>query len=303
MELLAFWLSILGFTSLFGTFILSFIAQKRDPEEFRSQYLWYVAISWIWFALQFLGFIELTLLHNPQDAVIAVIGISRSILSVLITYRITALLISIDTGTVGRRQKLYGVLLSMLVGILIIAVILVENGVVAYLVSLLVNGCFGGFFLIYWLKVRNREGDFRSERMSSFLVLSAIAYLMVGLYTVLFLFFPRFYRPVYDTLATALFILVWCVNDVAIYVREMSRQENPEREKESVDPLTMYGLTPREQEIARHVVTGLSYKEIADVLNISPRTVETHVYRVFKKCSVANKMELGGKLFQFRTNT
>jgi RNA polymerase sigma factor (sigma-70 family) len=93
------------------------------------------------------------------------------------------------------------------------------------------------------------------------------------------------------------------VNDVAIYVREMSRQEAPEEKREFVDPLTLYGLTPREQEIARQVVTGLSYKEIADVLNISPRTVETHVYRVFKKCDVANKMELGGKLFHLRTNT
>lgn len=302
MELLVFWLSILGFTSLFGTFILSLIAQKRGPEEFRLQYLWYVAISWIWFALQFLGYIELTLLHNPQNAVIAVIGISRSILSVLITYRITALLVSIDTGTVGRRQKLYGVVLSILVGILIIAVILAKHGVVAYIVSLLVNGCFGGAFLLYWVKVRNREGDFRSERMSSFLMLSAIAYLMVGLYTVLFLLFPQYYRPVYDTLATALFILAWCVNDVAIYVREMSGQESSER-KQVVDPFTKYGLTPREQEIARHVMTGLSYKEIADVLTISPRTVETHVYRIFKKCEVANKMELGGKLFHVRTTT
>ena len=303
MELLVFWLSILGFTSLFGTFILSLIAQKRGPEEFRAQYLWYVAISWIWFALQFLGYIELTLLHNPQNAVIAVIGISRSILSVLITYRITALLVSIDTGTVGRRQKLYGVVLSVLVGILIIAVILAENGVVAYIVSLLVNGCFGGAFLLYWVKVRNRQGDFRSERMSSFLVLSAVAYLMVGLYTVLFLLYPHLYRPVYDTLATALFILAWCVNDVAIYVREMSRQEPSERNQSGVDPFTMYGLTPREQEIARHVMTGLSYKEIADVLTISPRTVETHVYRIFRKCEVANKMELSRKLFYLRTTT
>ena len=303
MELLAFWLSILGFTSLFGTFILSFIAQKRGPEEFRSQYLWYVAISWIWFALQFLGFIELTLLQNPQDAVIAVIGISRSILSVLITYRIAALLVSIDTGTVSRTQRRHGVVLSILVGIVIIAVILVESRVVGYIVSLLVNGCFGAAFLVFWLRIRHRSGDFRSERTSSFLVLSGVAYLMVGLYTILFLLFPRFYRPVYDALATALFILVWCVNDVAIYVREMSRQEASEEKREFVDPLTLYGLTPREQEIARLVVTGLSYKEIADVLNISPRTVETHVYRVFKKCDVANKMELGGKLFHLRTNT
>ena len=182
--------------------------------------------------------------------------------------------------------------------------ILVENGVVAYIVSLLVNGCFGGFFLIYWLKgaKQGRRFQIRADVLLSRAIGNRLSH-GGTLYTVLFLFFPRFYRPVYDTLATALFILVWCVNDVAIYVREMSRQENPEREKESIDPLTMYGLTPREQEIARHVVTGLSYKEIADVLNISPRTVETHVYRVFKKCSVANKMELGGKLFQFRTNT
>jgi DNA-binding CsgD family transcriptional regulator len=51
-------------------------------------------------------------------------------------------------------------------------------------------------------------------------------------------------------------------------------------------------LTPRELEIALLAAGNLSNREIADRLVVSPRTVETHIYRVMDKLGVSRRQEL-----------
>ena len=57
-----------------------------------------------------------------------------------------------------------------------------------------------------------------------------------------------------------------------------------------------FGLSPREQQIAMMISRGLSDKEIADELNISPGTVTTHKKNIFKKLEVHSRIELMGKV-------
>jgi DNA-binding NarL/FixJ family response regulator len=51
-------------------------------------------------------------------------------------------------------------------------------------------------------------------------------------------------------------------------------------------------LTNRENEILRLISAGLSYKQIADQLFISSRTVESHKYNILTKLNLKNKNEL-----------
>lgn len=50
-------------------------------------------------------------------------------------------------------------------------------------------------------------------------------------------------------------------------------------------------LSLREAEILRRVAAGLLYKEIADVLGISPHTVHNHVKNIYAKLHAANREE------------
>jgi DNA-binding NarL/FixJ family response regulator len=52
------------------------------------------------------------------------------------------------------------------------------------------------------------------------------------------------------------------------------------------------GLTPREQEVLRHIARGYMYKEIALRLEISPKTVEAHVSSVLRKLQLSSRHEL-----------
>jgi len=55
------------------------------------------------------------------------------------------------------------------------------------------------------------------------------------------------------------------------------------------DPLA--GLSDREGEVLRHLADGLTDREIAERLGISPRTVETHVGSVLNKLGVKNRAQ------------
>lgn len=51
-------------------------------------------------------------------------------------------------------------------------------------------------------------------------------------------------------------------------------------------------LTPQELEVARLAATGLSNPQIASRLFLSPRTVSSHLYRVFPKLGITSRAEL-----------
>ena len=56
------------------------------------------------------------------------------------------------------------------------------------------------------------------------------------------------------------------------------------------------GWTAREREIAQHLVTGCTSKQIARLLGLSPRTVEAHRSRLMKKLGAATHGELVARL-------
>ena len=61
---------------------------------------------------------------------------------------------------------------------------------------------------------------------------------------------------------------------------------------ETAQPSKSYGLTPRELETVRFVTQGCSNREIATRLNISEETVKRHLYNVFDKVGMSNRVEL-----------
>ena len=58
-----------------------------------------------------------------------------------------------------------------------------------------------------------------------------------------------------------------------------------------VDP-ELEQLTTREREVLRHIARGYLYKEIAQRLGISAKTVEAHVSAVLRKLQLSNRHEL-----------
>jgi len=59
-------------------------------------------------------------------------------------------------------------------------------------------------------------------------------------------------------------------------------------------------LTPREREVLRHIARGYMYKEVAQSLGISVKTVEAHVSAVLRKLQLSSRHELSRWAMQRR---
>lgn len=59
-----------------------------------------------------------------------------------------------------------------------------------------------------------------------------------------------------------------------------------------------YELTRREGEVMKHLLQGLSTKQIAATLRISPYTVQEHFTAIFDKVGVRSRRQLVGKVFR-----
>jgi DNA-binding NarL/FixJ family response regulator len=73
----------------------------------------------------------------------------------------------------------------------------------------------------------------------------------------------------------------------AFVLQEFSAPERPSAQDASLD-----SLTPREREVLHHLARGYSYKRIGARLDISPRTVESHVGAVLRKLQLTSRHEV-----------
>jgi DNA-binding CsgD family transcriptional regulator len=77
----------------------------------------------------------------------------------------------------------------------------------------------------------------------------------------------------------------------------LKKSEIPESERELAtdyleENMIYYGLTERQKEIARLVIQDYKYKEIAEMLFRTLKTVEKHIENISKKIDVKNRKEL-----------
>ena len=57
-------------------------------------------------------------------------------------------------------------------------------------------------------------------------------------------------------------------------------------------------LTPRERQVVRLIARGYTYRETSDRLDISVKTLETHMHHIFNKLGIASRHELSALAFE-----
>jgi DNA-binding CsgD family transcriptional regulator len=69
-----------------------------------------------------------------------------------------------------------------------------------------------------------------------------------------------------------------------------------ELERVSVSPTADAGLTPSERRVAQLAATGMTNREVAGALFISPKTVEANLARIYRKLGIRSRAELGQRM-------
>lgn len=108
----------------------------------------------------------------------------------------------------------------------------------------------------------------------------------------------RFIREPLD-LTIVFWLIINAVTLVWVYKKTFmpafDEKEQPEENRRSLSEriaeiCSQYKLTPREKELMELIYSGMSNKEIAETLFLSESTVKTHIYNIFKKMEVKNRV-------------
>jgi DNA-binding NarL/FixJ family response regulator len=78
---------------------------------------------------------------------------------------------------------------------------------------------------------------------------------------------------------------IWLSRDILVEAVINGQGKKPSANHEKT------GLTPRELEVLALIATGANNTQVAEKLFISENTVKTHIYNIFKKINVPNRLQ------------
>lgn len=164
------------------------------------------------------------------------------------------------------------------------------------------------FELFLWLLLTDSARNLRISAAAVFIpfflafeLLSSILSYLVSPLLVTLLSIPFSTVIPAFSLVTALVFVAGCFLYLSVGTGKVATQPRKEAEDDQaaqalsarLESLAGYReLTPREREIALLLAQGNSYKRVAELLFVSPSTVQTHAKALYRKLSIHSKQEL-----------
>lgn len=296
---LVLWFNMIGFTLMFASVGLSYLIYDRNRAIWLRDYLIYAAAYTVWLLFATWVFFRAVYLTDPLPLLTSIFARARSIVSILIV--VFGPLFFFRCGGYAIKGPVLAVIVSVATAITgAIAVLLIApNQTLGYIVTPLFNLYLSVLASISFAAVRKRPRAVQRPMMP-LLLYSVIAYAMLSLFGV---FLPMLTTPEQGLFIHAIgagtFLSGWAVLMIVVNMRWISRRSAPG----TATPyafLSDYGVTKREAEVVELLLTGMTSAQIAQQLFVSHRTVETHLYNVYGKCDVANRIELVAKIAAYR---
>ena len=286
------WFSILSFTVIFAVLGLAAVYFMRKPSSWMKYFLLYLGSMTL-----FQIFFSVTLfsqfyLDRDLELFLLFFNFFRLAVSCVLLYTFPGFVLLLSGKPMGPRKRL---LLFVLPGILLAAgsvVVIWELHTAASVLNTLFYFYLSGFALFGIIKTKPRPEQPDKLVMVVFLYLSLLFYVGKGVDTIWTAGRPPedqaavvrfFYGPLFIFLWGMLFLIFF----VLVFTGKIKIDEGARFES-----FRRFGITEREMEIIQYIVDGDNNKEIGEKLFISARTVETHLYNIYRKMKVKNRIEL-----------
>lgn len=296
MLLFLVWFGIGSFAVLFVAFVLNLVRYARFPGGRQLPFIALMGATLVWLTIYTYALFAEAFVGPLGVAVRSYLGVLRTIITALVIFLVPSIVVAPRNTTrpVGRTAIL--ALPAAVYAVVIAVVFTTVTLQTSAAISVVVRGYLWGFCLWgTWGTID--AGKNRTPRSTYSAGVLWYLRLAVGFFPIfaiaslpsVLLLEPSFF----SAFPRSLHALVWAVGEIVIFLAaERSAHEEPVHP----DAFETFGLTPREREIALLAVRGDTYKEIAEALYISVKTVETHLGNVYRKCGASGRDELRRRL-------
>jgi len=285
-----FWFSVLcmAATAVAMMLILLSTAGKRPP--WMKYFLIHIGAYTFWLLVHTFLFFNVEFLPDSPGGVEFFAGTVHMLVSLIILLSYPPFIFKVMGSEDRVRPRVLALASSAVLMIFLFITYFFSLPVLSLVLNLLFNLYLFGMSLLGHRTLRTRQLQGLRKTMARYLGIAVYLYALLIAATPLVLIIPREWRPVAGLLFTALFSLVWSVLIIIELVGHGERAMGKVTLSDGF--LTDYRISGREREVLEKLIQGKANKAIADELFISNRTVEAHVYSIYRKCGVSNKVEL-----------
>ena len=287
---LLLWFNVLAFTGMFTGLALVYIDYLRAPVPwFRSGLVYISTLTVYQFVFALLFFMSLYIDDIPPGLP----GVLRVIQYSLSGFSLYFLPVFVAAAAGGRIPAIRRALFMVPPAIFYVSIYLILVRNMTFLV-MPVNG--SAYLYIIVLSALGASRFLRKpggRRRKIF----AVFFIMNILFNLLFITDYMFFqaRLPGDISAMVLYIscnmLAWTVLFLIGFLKTPATG-GEETGSVSEDFKIAHAVTSREEDIIELLAAGFSSRAIGERLFISTRTVDTHVYNIYRKCGVRNRLEL-----------
>ncbi|NBC30941.1 MAG: hypothetical protein GVY29_13230 [Spirochaetes bacterium] len=298
MATLSLWVNIIAFAFMVSGVGLTAVIYSRKRQRWLIYYLAYAAGYALWTLLFSLAFFTTIYESVPRGWVFAVTPWVRLVVSAAILFSISMLAAELVRGQRRRRiLRVIAVILAITFALLSLGSFSPVTYRYAAGINVAYNLTAGVLAVLVWRSLRTTPIPSAKRLLPPFLAVSTVFYGAAALAGVVIALLDREVQLL-SSFAIAAYCLPWSVVMIHGQTRYLARGESgaPVPEAFASD----YRLTPREREIVAALARGLSNTEIAESHYVSLKTVETHLYNVYRKVGVKNRVGLVNALALYR---
>ena len=288
MSIFFLWFNMIAFTLMFAATGCSVIRYIKTPLSWQRNYIFYQLCWAFWLLLSTFSFFQQSFIPNPGPELNRVLSWIRIAISFIIFILLPTIIYSAD----GRRWKIWQAVLSSVILLIMVSlylinstltsVVILNSGFHLFLAAITISG---------YRRYRRIQMSEKKIFFENFLALTSIYFVTFTILNISFLIYPNNWEQEIGIATLGVFTLSWSLTDIIRFIQDWKL----ETDQTIVIPEN-WGISPREVEVVKKIITGATNKEISEELFISMRTVETHLYSIYRKCGVKNKIELLHKL-------
>ncbi|GEM_PF-6302267 len=292
MDQFILWLNMIAFALMVTSAGLVHLVYLRSRHRWLRSFIVYTGAYAFWLLFGTYVFFQATFMTTPIQILTVIFSYVRVMVSFVILISGSLFYLSLGSGSLGNKEKSAITVTTAIIGILVVFFLGYNMTWAATLATLIFNGYFSVLSLYALFMVLKSNGAQR--RMFIFLSYSTIAYLLLVTLTVILIFIPpAFHRGIpVNVLASGIFAGVWGLLMILVAARWVTHGIWSSNKELPLLFVEDHSISRREAEIVNALRQGLTSKEIGGRLFISERTVEAHIYNIYRKCGVSNRVEL-----------
>jgi DNA-binding CsgD family transcriptional regulator len=303
MYTLALWVNIIAFAVMLSSIGLTVVIRRRRAHPWLRFYLAYALGYAAWTLLFSAAFFNQIYESVPRVWMSSVVAWLRPVVSGIIMSALAFMIAGISGSDRSRRLlRRLGITLGPLFALFGITTYFVPSFVLGATVNLAYNVIAGTLVLLGLRFLSRRRRGAAQALLRPFLLVSLVFYLLVAILGAILLFVAG-PAPLLSAFAVAAYCLPWALVMIARQTSYLGEGSDGMAAPSVPEAFAAdYELTPREREVAAAVLGGASNAGIAEEQHVSLKTVEAHLYRIYRKTGVRNRVGLVNRVAAYRND-